>query len=1092
MQAILVPHKHITAMASWDRIIDHLSSRLLTVGGAVWLLLAANCPPLRAAAPGEVLWTFPVGVKIQSSAAQGLDGTLYFGADNGAVYALRPDGQKRWEFRASGAVAATPVVGPDGILYVAGTDRLIYALLPNGQEKWRVMPGSGYVSSPALGPDGTLYAGSVFGTLFAVEPAGFRKWDFPANGNIISSPAISTAGVIYFGSFDTNFYAINPDGSRRWYVDTGDKIGSSPALDAQGNVYFGSNDQYLHAVSPFGERLWEVRTGGPVRGSPVIASNGVVVFGSDDRKLRAVSAEARTLWEFATDGWVRSTPALAADGTIYFGSYDGRFYALDAQGRKKWMITTADAISSSPLLTTNGILYFGGWDGRFYAVQADAGLAQSPWPLFRANVRRTGSLAPEGRPPAIAATLPPPKPPEDEPEIILPPVRQPTFTNRVAPPPIRFTDITSTPRELILSNETVVVKPAPPVRRPPSERIRNDRTPPKITLRAPEAGTRLTNPLWVITGTARDNEGLARVEYQLDQGELQAAEGLGEWAIRQQVPPGHHRLRVRAVDLAGLVSDWAEVQCDYVLASPLLLQINGQGEVTPNLSRELLEIGRTYTLTAKPERGWTFARWTGGVNSEKATLEFVMRSNLVLMANFVPKTTAPKERPETPPAESSDRAGLTLTVAVTGAGVVTPDTRGRKYAPGKTLSLQARPAAGHRFAGWRGSVESPDPELHLMLRSNVVLEAVFEPGPFVARQGSYAGLAWLPSAVAFDTCGLAQFEVDTEGRLQGRLFWHGQTFPLRGQFDPEGRARQWLARAGETSLAFELSLTHRLPDAPTNALLGWVRDGEWTSPLTALRAAPALPAGVSAGTYAAALIPRGLPPEVQGDGWMVLRLTPPHHVALSGRLSDGTPLEGKFVMLEDGRCPIYLPLYGGGGALAGACQWDSHKAAPLSGQLAWFKTEAPKDKLLPQGGAGLWMVCGQHVEPPSPGSEGLAAPQAVLTFSGGHLPEPLGSVLTRDQRGRLRFALAAFERMEFRMDAERGVFEGAFVHPVTRKSSAFQGVYLPRLGWGSGFFIGAQDIGLVSLTPATNAWPPEARSEAAQPPPAASSRPSSK
>jgi hypothetical protein len=225
---------------------------------------------------------------------------------------------------------------------------------------------------------------------------------------------------------------------------------------------------------------------------------------------------------------------------------------------------------------------------------------------------------------------------------------------------------------------------------------------------------------------------------------------------------------------------------------------------------------------------------------------------------------------------------------------------------------------------------------------------------------------------------------------------------------------------------------------------------------------------------------------------MVLRVTPPHHVALAGRLSDGAPLEGKFVILEDGRCPIYVPLYGGDGALAGWCQWDSSKPVPLSGQLAWFKTESPKDQVLPSGGAGLWMICGQRIEPPPAGGDGLAAPQAVLTFSGGQLPEPLGSVLTRDNRGRLHFALAAFERMDFRMDAERGVFEGAFMHPVTRKSTRFQGVYLPRLGWGSGSFTAAGDIGLVSLTPATNAWPPQAGAETAQPQPPAPNRPKSK
>jgi hypothetical protein len=213
-------------------------------------------------------------------------------------------------------------------------------------------------------------------------------------------------------------------------------------------------------------------------------------------------------------------------------------------------------------------------------------------------------------------------------------------------------------------------------------------------------------------------------------------------------------------------------------------------------------------------------------------------------------------------------------------------------------------------------------------------------------------------------------------------------------------------------------------------------------------------------------------------------------VTLSGRLPDGMPLEAKAVLGEDGHCPVYLPLYGGRGALLGWCQWDPQKNPPLTGQLAWFRPASPKDKLLPAGAAGLLIVCGQRAEPSRPGRPAWTAPQAVLAFTGGQLPETLGSVLEWDERGRPRFALAAYEKMEFRLDPEHGLFEGAFTHPTTRKSTVFQGVWLPQMGWGSGYFVDGETIGLVSLTPATNALPAAAEAAAGQAP--APSRPKSK
>ncbi|HTD66651.1 MAG TPA: immunoglobulin domain-containing protein [Candidatus Limnocylindria bacterium] len=69
--------------------------------------------------------------------------------------------------------------------------------------------------------------------------------------------------------------------------------------------------------------------------------------------------------------------------------------------------------------------------------------------------------------------------------------------------------------------------------------------------------------------------------------------------------------------------------------SPLDIRIEGNGTVTPNLDGKPLEIGRTFTLTAKPGRGSLFSHWSGFESSTSPVLTFIMQTNELLQANFV-------------------------------------------------------------------------------------------------------------------------------------------------------------------------------------------------------------------------------------------------------------------------------------------------------------------------------------------------------------------------------------------------------------------------------------------------------------------------
>jgi outer membrane protein assembly factor BamB len=74
-------------------------------------------------ADGTPKWAFRtqyVDTQVQSSPAIAADGSVYVGAQDGRLYALRPDGTLRWSFAGTKPIDHHPVVAPDGTVYVFG------------------------------------------------------------------------------------------------------------------------------------------------------------------------------------------------------------------------------------------------------------------------------------------------------------------------------------------------------------------------------------------------------------------------------------------------------------------------------------------------------------------------------------------------------------------------------------------------------------------------------------------------------------------------------------------------------------------------------------------------------------------------------------------------------------------------------------------------------------------------------------------------------------------------------------------------------------------------------------------------------------
>jgi outer membrane protein assembly factor BamB len=363
---------------------------------------------------GSKLWDFYTGSPVQSSPAVAADGTVYFGADSGKLYAFDPQGQGRWEFPAGDAIVASPAIAVDGTVIVGSLDGQLYAVGADGVERWRFRADGKIVASPAIGLDGAIHFGSMRNTVYAVNPDGSKRWEFTADDAIVSSPAVGRDGTTYAISLGGTLYALDLAGKLKWKFTAGEKVNSSPALAADGTIYFGAFDGHVYAIKPNGSKKWTAATGAAVRGSAAVGPDGVIYIGSDDRKLYAFAPDGFKLWTYTTGGWVRSTPAVSADGTLYFGSYDNSLHAVSAAGLKVWEFTTDSAISSSPALAPGGAIYFGGWGKRFYAVKGATGLAPNAWARFRGDARQSAFAQMEFAPAQYVRATPSPAFPIEE------------------------------------------------------------------------------------------------------------------------------------------------------------------------------------------------------------------------------------------------------------------------------------------------------------------------------------------------------------------------------------------------------------------------------------------------------------------------------------------------------------------------------------------------------------------------------------------------------------------------------------------------------------------------------------------------------
>ncbi len=343
--------------------------------------------------------------------------SLIIGCTDGFVYCLDSLGNLKWTYpdiaSATGdAFNSSPAIGPDGSIYIGDKDGKVHGINANGTTKWApftVVGGPSFNSSPAINAAGDLiYIGCENETLYAIRTSdGAQEWVFDAHGPISSSPAIASDGAIVFGDENDSgrVYILNPDGTQRHVFLAAGAIYSSPTINGN-KIYFGAGDTMFYAIDTNGTLLHtfipDVRD--EIHSSATIGPNGEVYFGDDNNQLFARNSDLTPLagWRqtFASD-IIRSSAAIGSNGWIFILDDNDYLLAYNNTGRdtvwskrlRRTKSSKQEDLKSSPVIGPNGWIYVGSSEGIYaFKIPNLTGLANTPWPMFRHDIKHTGRV----------------------------------------------------------------------------------------------------------------------------------------------------------------------------------------------------------------------------------------------------------------------------------------------------------------------------------------------------------------------------------------------------------------------------------------------------------------------------------------------------------------------------------------------------------------------------------------------------------------------------------------------------------------------------------------------------------------------------
>jgi peptidyl-prolyl cis-trans isomerase A (cyclophilin A) len=344
----------------------------------------------------------------------------------------------------------------------------------------------------------------------------------------------------------------------------------------------------------------------------------------------------------------------------------------------------------------------------------------------------------------------------------------------------------------------------------------------------------------------------------------------------------------------------------------------------------------------------------------------------------------------------------------------------------------------------------------------------YEPSqPYVPTKTSYNGLFAVADPTAPPVAGSLTLNTTATTKFTGSMLLGSARYSFTGAFDSVGSATV-TAGAGKPN---PLYLTLHV-DAATETLTGTVSNASWVADLKAYAAvfnARTNPATAYAGKYTLVLPGSDMPGQPAGDGFASVTVDLNGKAKVTGSLADGSVLNQSISISRDGHWPLYASLYVGNGSISGWMTYSNGSNQTLvvehapSGSLRWRKSPLSTSKLYPGGFDMQVSAIGSQYTAPS-----AVTPQVMtamlMAFSGGNLTNSFTN--TASLTGSYKVQNTSSNSMVATFTLPTGLFKGTVKAPGTTRSIPFKGAFLQNQGSGYGFFLGTDQSGRVSFTPA--------------------------
>jgi outer membrane protein assembly factor BamB/orotate phosphoribosyltransferase-like protein len=320
----------------------------------------------------DVIWKFgspsPSYFHIVPKSEPALYGAnLYVGSDNGTFRCLRQsDGKEVWSFKTGfhphkKGIFSSPVVH-DGTVYFGAYDGNVYALdAASGEKKWVCFDADWVGSSPAIAPElETVFVGLEFGLwrrrggIIALNTkTGASKWQYEMPCYTHSSPLyIPSRKQVVIGSNDGAVYVFDArSGALQWKYESG------PRSEETHNSGYGAYD--IKESFAYDE------------------ARDIIIFGNMHGDITAIDRASGTKKAFfQAEFGVYSTPLIVSD-SIFVTSLDHNLYCLDIDTLdEKWRWYAGARVFATPAFI-EGSVYVGANTGRLTELNPDTGKVTS-------------------------------------------------------------------------------------------------------------------------------------------------------------------------------------------------------------------------------------------------------------------------------------------------------------------------------------------------------------------------------------------------------------------------------------------------------------------------------------------------------------------------------------------------------------------------------------------------------------------------------------------------------------------------------------------------------------------------------------------